>query len=183
MNDAHHIQEELEEERKISSVIHIVLFCVVISLFGILFFILPQEKISDDEKAVDSLEQKTSKIQSILTPYLITNMDYFDTDFSDEDEDREFFKLMQKTIISQNLSRNSVSNSKSIEDLVHLQKIFEGKVKEKCIKMQKELLKIHVSEGRHFGIPFLFIVANIFILICNEILRGESQVSIIGVDQ
>jgi len=50
LNDANHIQEELEEERKISSVIHIVLFCIVLTTFGVLFFILPQEKISDAEK-------------------------------------------------------------------------------------------------------------------------------------
>lgn len=50
MNEAHHIHDELEEERKVSSVIHIVLFCIAITTFGVLFFILPQEKISDAEK-------------------------------------------------------------------------------------------------------------------------------------
>ena len=50
MNDAHHIHEELEEERKVSSMIHIILFCVALTTFGVLFFILPEEKISDSEK-------------------------------------------------------------------------------------------------------------------------------------
>ena len=50
MNDAHHIHDELIEERKVSSVIHIVLFCVALTTVGVLFFLLPQEKISDAEK-------------------------------------------------------------------------------------------------------------------------------------
>ena len=79
MNDAHHIQEELEEERKISSVIHIVLFCVVISLFGILFFILPQEKISDAEKRTLAPFPTLTK-ESLLSGDYMDSLDLYTAD-------------------------------------------------------------------------------------------------------
>lgn len=79
MNDAHHIQEELEEERKISSVIHIVLFCVVLSLFGILFFILPQEKISDAEKRTLAPFPTLTK-ESLLSGDYMDSLDLYTAD-------------------------------------------------------------------------------------------------------
>ena len=79
MNDAHHIQEELEEERKISSVIHIVLFCVVLSLFGMLFFILPQEKISDAEKRTLAPFPTLTK-ESLLSGDYMDSLDIYTAD-------------------------------------------------------------------------------------------------------
>ncbi len=79
MNDAHHIQEELEEERKISSVIHIVLFCLVLTAFGLLFFLLPQEKISDAEKRTLAPFPTLTK-ESLLSGDYMDSLDLYTAD-------------------------------------------------------------------------------------------------------
>lgn len=79
MNDAHHIHDELEEERKISSLIHIVLFCLVLTAFGVLFFLLPQEKISDAEKRkLASFPTLTKK--SLLSGDYMDSLDLYSAD-------------------------------------------------------------------------------------------------------
>ena len=79
MNDLHHIHDELIEERKISSVIHIVLFCVALTAFGVLFFILPQEKISDAEKRTLAPFPTLTK-KSLLSGDYMDSLDLYTAD-------------------------------------------------------------------------------------------------------
>ena len=133
-------------------------------------------------------DDKNDNFKSLYSPYFIANMKYFDSDTDLEDdeseENREFFKKIHRTLANKNTTVTSHPKSKAnIEELIQMQKIFEEKINIKRIKLKKDLEKIYISEGKHFGIPCFFILLCVIILFANEILRGESEGSFIGVYQ
>jgi hypothetical protein len=71
MEQEHHHSEQYEE-RKLSSLINIFVFCILTTGFGLLFFFLPEQKISDEEK------RKLSEFP-ILTEKTIKSGDYMDS--------------------------------------------------------------------------------------------------------
>ena len=71
MEQEHHHSEQYEE-RKLSSLLNILVFCTLTTGFGLLFFFLPEQKISDEER------RKLSEFPT-LTEKTIKSGDYMDS--------------------------------------------------------------------------------------------------------
>ena len=143
---------------------------------------LTEDKIMlNDELSLETNNQHLYTDESTITPRMIDKMKYLDeNNKSESDENREFFKSIQNTVI---LNPGDQSNlAKNIEEMMYLQKMFKSKLNESS-ETHNELKVIQQAEGSHFGIKIFFVLLNAFLLFSNEIMRGESQDSFIGISQ
>ena len=113
--EQHH--SEQYEERKLSSFINIIVFCLLTTCFGILFFFLPEQKISEEEKRKLS-EFPTLSEKSIKSGDYMDSLDIYSADhFPFRSQFLETTTKLKKLRGYQNQNESFYNNIEAIDNL------------------------------------------------------------------